>query len=138
MSNRLDHMMQLEQTFRHVLRTIRKDLAGVFGETINGAEFGVLKLLVTKSPRIVTEIAHEFDVSVSHITHVVDQLVKKKLVERKRSRLDKRVVELHITDDGRKLAEEISRKKLDYFRRKFESFSDEEIAALHNLLKKLT
>lgn len=76
MLDRIEMSMELEQVFRLILRQIRKDLTEIWGDQINGAEFGVLKKL-HKSPQIITALAQEFDVSVSHITHVADQLEKK-------------------------------------------------------------
>ncbi|MBA4541550.1 MULTISPECIES: MarR family winged helix-turn-helix transcriptional regulator [Thermoactinomyces] len=138
MSDRLEMSLELEQVFRHILRDLRRDLAEIWGDRINGAEFGVLKQLEQKSPQIVTALAQEFNVSVSHITHVADQLEKKNLAYRKRSKLDKRVVELHISELGKKTIEELSYKKSEYFRRKFEKLTTEEIETLLTLLQKIS
>jgi DNA-binding MarR family transcriptional regulator len=86
----------------------------------------------------VTALAQEFGVSVSHITHVADQLEKKNLAYRKRSKLDKRVVELHISELGKKTIEELSHKKSEYFRRKFEKLTTQEIETLLTLLQKIS
>ncbi|MBA4494524.1 MarR family winged helix-turn-helix transcriptional regulator [Paenactinomyces guangxiensis] len=137
MSDRLDLIMELEQTFFNLGRHMRKELGKIWGDTLTGAEFGVLKQLHLKSPQIVTALSHEFEVSVSHITHVADQLEKKNLACRKRSQLDKRVVELHITDEGKQLVEETSKKKTEYFRQKFENLTTEEIKTLLQLLQKI-
>ncbi|SEM98410.1 MarR family winged helix-turn-helix transcriptional regulator [Lihuaxuella thermophila] len=137
MPDRIESILELEQTFRNVVRQIRKDLSEIWGDTLTGAEFAVLKQLQSKSPQIVTALSQEFEVSVSHITHVADQLEKKKLVHRKRSHLDKRVVELHITDEGKKLVGQISEKKMEYLRQKFERLDTEEIETLRRLLQKL-
>ncbi|TCS96702.1 MarR family transcriptional regulator [Hazenella coriacea] len=137
MSDRVELILDLEQTFRNTIRQMRKDLAFILGDNLTGAEFGVLKQLQKKSPQIVTALSQEFEVSVSHITHVADQLERKNLACRKRSQLDKRVVELHITEEGKKLVEDLSQKKLKYFHEKFEGLTTEEIEKLLNLLKKL-
>jgi DNA-binding MarR family transcriptional regulator len=137
MPDRLELILELEQTFKNVVKQIRKELRETLGDSLNGAEFAVLKQLESKSPQIVTALSQEFEVSVSHITHVADQLEKKNLVFRKRSQLDKRIVELHISEKGRKLVKETSKKKREYFLRKFEDLSTEDIETLHRLLQKL-
>lgn len=137
MSDRLDIILELEHTFRNTLRQMRKDLQQILGENLTGAEFGVLKQLQMKSPQIVTALSQEFEVSVSHITHVADQLEKKNLACRRRSQLDKRVVELHITEEGLKLVEELSKKKSEYFRQKFEPLTTEEVETLLRLFQKI-
>jgi DNA-binding MarR family transcriptional regulator len=136
MLDRIEMSMELEQVFRLILRQIRKDLTEIWGDQINGAEFGVLKKL-HKSPQIITALAQEFDVSVSHITHVADQLEKKNLVYRQRSQLDKRVVELHLTDQGKELIQKLADQKSEYFRKKFENLSTEELQTLLSLLHKV-
>ncbi len=138
MSNRLEMFMELEQVFRQILRQIRKDLSEIWGDKVNGAEFAVLKQLFNKSPQIVTSLAHDFDVSVSHITHVVDQLEKKNLAYRKRSQLDKRIVELHLTEEGRQQIEKLIKQKSDYFQKKFKNLSTQEVEKLLTLLNKIT
>lgn len=137
MPDRLECILELEQTFKNVVKQFRKDLRQILGDSLTGAEFAVLKQLESKSPQIVTALSQEFEVSVSHITHVADQLEKKNLVYRKRSQLDKRVVELHISEEGEKLVKEMSKKKREYFRQKFEHLTTEEIETLLRLLHKL-
>lgn len=137
MPDRLECILELEQTFKNVVKQIRKDLRQILGDSLTGAEFAVLKQLESKSPQIVTALSQEFEVSVSHITHVADQLEKKNLVYRKRSQLDKRVVELHISEEGKKLVREMSKKKREYFRQKFEHLTTDEIETLLRLLHKL-
>jgi MarR family 2-MHQ and catechol resistance regulon transcriptional repressor len=65
MPDRLEMILELEQSFRHMFRQMRKDMADICEEQINGAEFNVLKSLQDKSPQIVTALAQEFDCSVS-------------------------------------------------------------------------
>lgn len=138
MSDRIELILDLEHTIRNTIRQIRKDLTVIWGDTLTGAEFGVLKQLQKKSPQIVTALSQEFEVSVSHITHVADQLEKKDLACRKRSQLDKRVVELHITEEGKRLVEELYQKKLKYFHGKFENLTTTEIETLLTLFQKLS
>jgi DNA-binding MarR family transcriptional regulator len=137
MPDRLEMILELEQSFRHMFRQMRKDMADICEEQINGAEFNVLKSLQDKSPQIVTALAQEFDCSVSHITHVADHLEKKNLAYRKRSQLDKRVVELHISKQGQDVIEKLAQRKTEYYREKFQHWATDEIETLLNLLNKI-
>lgn len=137
MANQTEIYLEFEQVVQQLLRKIRKDLSRLLNHSLNGAEFGVLSILKQKSPQIVTALAQEFDVSVSHITHVADQLEKKKLAYRKRSHLDKRVVELHITEEGLKLVTTLTEQKKKYFEQKFSKLNQEEMEQLILLLKKI-
>jgi DNA-binding MarR family transcriptional regulator len=98
----------------------------------------MLYTLSRKGPQIVTAMAQTFNVSVSHITHVVDLLEQKGYIKRLRSKADKRVVELHLTDEGKKLAEELTNQQMRYFRQKFSVLNDVELEQLIRIGQKLT
>lgn len=137
MNNRFDVILEIEAMFRLINRSIRRELREAWGETLTGAEFAVLHFLDLHSPQIITALAQEFEVSVSHVTHVVDQLEKKKYVARKRSLLDKRVVEVHITEEGKDKSSWMSEKKKEYLLKKFDTFTLEDLSNLRDLYKKL-
>ncbi|WP_044640843.1 MarR family winged helix-turn-helix transcriptional regulator [Risungbinella massiliensis] len=138
MANRLDQILQLEHLSRQLFKQIKKELAELWKDSITGAEFGMLYTLSQRGPQIVTAMAQTFDVSVSHITHVVDLLENKGYIKRLRSQTDKRVVELHLTQEGRKIAEDLTRQKMEYFREKFAILEDEELQQLIAIYQKLT
>jgi DNA-binding MarR family transcriptional regulator len=137
MTNRLDLIHELEQTFRQLLRQLRREFSATWGDRLTGAEFGVLWQLYVKSPQIVSALSQECGVSVSHITHVADQLEKKNLAVRRRSQADKRVVEIHITEEGKRVAQELGERKNEFIRQKFSPLSTEELEILLRLLQKL-
>lgn len=138
MPDRLEIILELEKTARNAIRQMRKELLNVWGDNLTGGEFGVLFALSCKSPRMITGLSQEFDVSVSHITHVVDQLEQKELATRKRSQSDKRIVEVHITEKGTEMVAKFSQMKREHLLRQFEPFSTEEIQALLQLFQKLS
>lgn len=137
MKNRFDVLLEIEAMFRLINRNIRRELSEAWGETLTGAEFALLHYLALHSPQIITALAQEFEVSVSHITHVVDQLEKKQYVARKRSQLDKRVVEVHVTKEGKEKSSWMSEKKKEYLLKKFDTFTQEDLCHLRDLYKKL-
>lgn len=138
MANRLDQILQMEQLSRQLFKQIKKELAELWKDSITGAEFGMLYTLSRRGPQIVTAMAQTFDVSVSHITHVVDLLENKGYIKRLRSQSDKRVVELHLTEEGAQLAEELTKQKMEYFRKKFAILEDTELQQLIDIYQKLT
>ncbi|SFI81084.1 MarR family winged helix-turn-helix transcriptional regulator [Thermoflavimicrobium dichotomicum] len=137
MSERLTIFLELEKTFFQVFREFKKDIKRILQDDITGAEDTLLHCLSEKNPQTITELSQDFHVSVSHITHVVDQLEKKGLVERKRSVQDKRVVEVYITPLGMKKMETIDRKKRKYFQEKFNNLTTEELVTLLRIFRKL-
>lgn len=135
--HRLEQILNLENMIQYFFRQFRNELNRILGDTLTGTEYSVLSQLTHKNPQIVTELSKEFHVSVSHITHVADQLENKGLASRKRSLLDRRVVEIHITQEGSRLAEQVSRKKREYVMKKFMNLSTEEVNTLIRLFDKI-
>ncbi|SMO34814.1 MarR family winged helix-turn-helix transcriptional regulator [Melghirimyces algeriensis] len=128
---------QLEDTFRAVFRQIRRDLQELFGDEINGSEFGFLKHLIENGPQKPSSLSVKLNVSASHVTNVTDALVRKGWIRRRRSSADKRVIELEITSEGIETCKRVEKNKVDYFRHKFDSLTTEEIETLQQLLQKL-
>ncbi|SHE52819.1 DNA-binding transcriptional regulator, MarR family [Seinonella peptonophila] len=137
MHNRIDLFLELEHVFRLFFRQYRKDLNKLIGDTMTGTEYSFLYHLSTKSPQIVTELSQEFHVSVSHITHIIDQLESKELVFRRRSQTDKRVVEIHISEQGNSCVNEISQRKHEYIAAQFSKLTTNELVKLTQLFKKM-
>ncbi len=137
MATRMKIFLELEKTLLRVFREFKKDMKRILQDDITGAEDNLLYCLSIKNPQTITELAQDFHVSVSHITHVVDQLEKKDLVRRQRSSLDKRVVEVYITKEGSSKIQRINKKKRKYFQEKFNDLSTEELQILLDIFNKL-
>jgi DNA-binding MarR family transcriptional regulator len=129
---------QIELYLRTFIRQFRNEINNLLGEEMTPNEFYILKLLMHTSPKIVTSISNEMGVSPSHITSVGDRLVQKGLIIRNRSAHDRRVVELSITEKGKKLMKLREKKKLDYMSTKFVELSDDELRQLAVLLEKVS
>lgn len=71
-----------------------------------------------------SEMANHLHVAVSTMTGIVDKLVKKKLVARRRSKTDRRIVELKITPEGERNYQE-EREKFKQWSRDMLSRIDE-------------
>jgi DNA-binding MarR family transcriptional regulator len=134
---RQQQMDSLEQSFRLVFRQFKQEINQVLGKKMNSGEFFLLRYLFTQGPQKISALSTIFGVSNSHITQLSNRLVQKGWVIRSRSQADKRVVELRITHEGRKIVEELEQKRLAYFREKFDSFTTEEITVLLRLFQKI-
>ncbi|RAL26809.1 MarR family winged helix-turn-helix transcriptional regulator [Thermoflavimicrobium daqui] len=137
MSDRITISLELEKTFSQVFREFKKDLKRILQDDMTGAEDSLLHSLLEKNPQSITGLSQDFHVSVSHITHVVDQLEKKGLVQRRRSPADKRVVEVYLTPTGLQKGESINKKKRKYFQEKFSHLTTEELQTLLQIFNKL-
>lgn len=91
---RLDSMMQ------HFIRLMHQELVGTLEEGITGQQFTVMKIIHDRNRVTVTELADTLYVSLSAVTALVDRLCRAKMVVRRRSQEDRRVVWLELTDKG--------------------------------------
>jgi DNA-binding MarR family transcriptional regulator len=137
MDQRLAFAIELEKNFRTVFRQMQKELNQLFGHLFTGSEYSILSSLNQKSPQTVSELAQKLEVSTSHITQIIDQLESKQYVYRQRSHLDKRIVEIYITLEGKKAIKKIQKRKHEYLSNRFQSFTDEEIEHFFRLIQKL-
>lgn len=69
------------------------------------SQFGVLEALYHLGPLHQSELAEKILRSTGNITHVIDQLENRGLVERHRSIDDRRYISVHLTDAGREVIE---------------------------------
>lgn len=132
-----EQIFEIEQLLRQVYRKLKNDIHTIFRNEISHNEFTVLKLISKENSIKATEVSNILNVSASHITNVTDSLVKKGLLTRNRSEVDRRVVDLVVTDQGQALLSDLGEKKSDYFFSKLNRFTDEELEDFIRLLKKL-
>lgn len=68
-------------------------------------QFGVLEALYHIGPLSLGELASKLLVTGGNVTYVMDRLEQQGLVERERSKEDRRVVKARLTAEGRKLVD---------------------------------
>ncbi|MFC4075722.1 MarR family winged helix-turn-helix transcriptional regulator [Salinithrix halophila] len=137
MADRIRLEDELMRGFHEVFRKIKRDLKEALGDGRNLGDFAFLRHLYSKGPQKVSDLSAEFDVTNSHVTQQTDRLVKKGWVDRERSHMDKRVVELKITKEGIQVFLEMDERRKAYFKREFNSLSTGELETLLHLFHKL-
>ncbi|MGO0062438.1 MarR family winged helix-turn-helix transcriptional regulator [Brevibacillus fluminis] len=137
-SRREQYIKEFESIFRVFNRRFLREMNQIFGDRLSYSEFLYLKFLDQKGSQMVSALSEEFSVSVSHITAVMNTLVSEGYVNRVRSEQDRRVVELTITEEGKRLITELDSVKDVHLRNSFEPLSTEEIAQLLALYQKLS
>ena len=106
-------------------------------EKLTVSQFGVLEALYHLGPMCQRDVAEKNLKSTANITTVVDNLEKRKLVERQRSSEDRRYIALHLTDTGRDLIERIFPAHVQGIVKNFGTLTTEEQQQLARLCKKL-
>ena len=97
----------------------------------------LMRLCAFPEPISATQLSKEVCHDMGALTRVVDELERRGLVRRERSRRDRRAVELAITPAGRREAESAKRVVVDLLNELVDSYSDAEFNALLGLLQRM-
>lgn len=137
MKVRTQMMYDMETLLRKVFKQIRNEINDILDKELSRNEFTILRILSEQGPKKVTEFAPILEVSASHITAVTDALVEKEWITRIRSKEDRRIIRIHITEAGEKIVQHFNEKKTEYFFKRFDCYTDTELATLIELFCKL-
>lgn len=93
-------ILAAETAVGHVQRTLRQ-------HGLTPSQLAILELLVRRGPMHHRQIGQWVSRSSGNVTTVVDNLERRGLVRRERSRRDRRCVTVHLTGEGRAVAERV-------------------------------
>lgn len=137
MKSRQDKMYEMEALMRHVYKKLRQEMNQVYDNEMSRNEFFILKTLYEQGSKKSSDLSKMLDVSASHITAVTDSLIEKSWIQRVRSVQDRRIVDLHLTEEGKNTLELFEKKKTDFLLQKFNDFSDQDMENFITLFNKL-
>lgn len=127
-------IVNLTYTFNWMSERVKKILDG---EDITSQQFNILRILRgAGKPLSTLQIRQRMLDKMSDTSRIVDRLLIKGLVKKVTSSADKRMVDVSISDKGRKLLEKLDKAddKIDSILGKL---SDQEIKTLNRLLDKI-
>ena len=104
----------------------------------NKREVRLIEIVGKKGQMMMTEIAEEAMLSLSTVTGLMDNLVAKALVRRERSELDRRVVRIELTDEGRKMYQQSLDFRSNLVHSMLASLEKQEQDALISLFRKIS
>lgn len=105
---------------------------------ISREEIRAMMILDSGKRIMMSSLAETLGVPLSTATHTVDRLVAKGLAERNRSEVDRRVVEVEMSEYGRKLQESFRDKRRILARSWLEPLSEGEREIFLELMAKIT
>ena len=138
--NQLDEKLSLKlfvvltRALDAVRKSIEKEIR-TYG--LNPTEFAVLELLYNKGEQSAQKIGEKVLIASSSITYVVDKLEKKDLILRTHYPEDRRIINVSITDAGRKMMDEIFPIHTQGVQRILEGLDTKEKEEMISQLKKL-
>jgi DNA-binding MarR family transcriptional regulator len=97
----------------------------------------ILSLLGHHGELTMSQIADLLDVSLSNATGVVDRVEERGLVERMRDNVDRRVVTVRLTDDGRRYLNDLQLIKADLIQKVLERLSASDLERVGEALRSL-
>ncbi|RYG74197.1 MarR family transcriptional regulator [Lentibacillus lipolyticus] len=101
------------------------------------SDFTVLEALYHKGAMTVKQISEAVLISTGSMTYVIDKLETKGLLERCPCPDDRRVIHIHITDEGTKLMDEIFPRHQQAIENLFQDITPEEKNTVIDVLKRI-
>lgn len=104
---------------------------------LNLNEFTTMEALYTKGTLSTQAIIDTILIPNSSMTYVLENLLKKGYINRKKDKDDKRVSIISLTKNGRDTFEQVFKKHFKHMREVFDSLSSDEEEVLQELLKRV-
>ncbi|WP_071395961.1 MarR family winged helix-turn-helix transcriptional regulator [Bacillus tuaregi] len=135
--------------YRNVVANIEKDLRYISGiikqkgrELLNDysitlPQFIALQWLFDEGDMTIGELSTKMYLAFSTTTDLIDRLEKNDLVKRVRDENDRRVVRVHLLLEGKKLIDEVIKKRQVYLMELFKEYSQEDLVQIQNNLMRL-
>jgi DNA-binding MarR family transcriptional regulator len=129
---------QIVETIIYLYTESRRLTKGMAREVgLTGPQLTVLKLLETFQDLSLSSLSERIRAQNSTVTGIIDRMEREGLVCRERSKSDRRVVYIKLTEKGEKLAGEIRVEPLEIFRSALVSLTQSDLRDLLRILMKL-
>jgi MarR family transcriptional regulator, organic hydroperoxide resistance regulator len=133
-----DVIIELEKSLRYVAAILKQKGREILTQyPITPPQFVALQWLLEEGDMTIGELSNKMYLAFSTTTDLVDRMEKNRLVARVKDQNDRRVVRIHLLQEGERIIEEVIKKRQQYLLEVLENFSEEEIIFLEKSLKKL-
>ena len=124
----------IRETFRAMVSRVEQEFDH---DGLALSQWLALRLIDEGRISCIGDVNKELGLESGASTRLVDQLENKKMLVRRRSEYDRRVVKILITDDGRKFVVSMQPRLLAFWKARLSSFSAGELNQLFSLLSRL-
>jgi DNA-binding MarR family transcriptional regulator len=135
---------QVEDSVGYLLKRTRSMLVSAVDETLSEQGFDItqaqgslLFMLSTGKYQTAADLVRELCIDAASMKRMIDRLVAHGLIRREPSAHDRRLIDLHLTAAGMKLAQRLPAIYVAAMNKSFAGFSAEEVGFLKSLLRKL-
>ena len=144
-ANRRVTTVTAENVFCEIRKQIRKvekcayqysqELRKSFG--ITGPQMGVLRMIPADSAIPLSEIVQKLGLHITTVEGIINRMQRHKFIKKQKSIKDKRVVEVSITEKGKKVLNEAPIGSMGRFYRNLKKISDQEAQQLYQTLVRI-
>jgi MarR family transcriptional regulator, organic hydroperoxide resistance regulator len=128
----------LEKALRHISGIIKQKGREILNDfAITPPQFVALQWLMENGDLTIGELSNKMYLACSTTTDLVDRMEKNLLVIRIKDPKDRRVVRIHLLQEGERIIEEVIQKRQNYLRDMLVNFKEEELTTLEKSLIKL-
>jgi MarR family transcriptional regulator, organic hydroperoxide resistance regulator len=128
----------LEKSLRYISAIIKQKGREILSNyTITPPQFVALQWLFEGGDMTIGELSNKMFLACSTTTDLIDRMEKNHLVMRVKDPNDRRVVRIHLLEEGERIIEEVIQKRQNYLSEVLGNFSKEEILVLEKSLAKL-
>ncbi len=115
----------------------RQEFRRLITQSVSMSHMHVLATLREGGPLPVSRLANALDVSVASATGIVNRMEDRGLVERSRDEADRRIVTVSLSEDGRRVMDEIDARAQGFFARVLRELTADELLQLRNGMRAL-
>lgn len=128
----------LEKNLRHIAALIKQRGREILSNyTITPPQFIALQWLHELGDMTIGDLSNKMYLAFSTTTDLVDRMEKNALVQRIRDTQDRRVVCIHLLEEGERIIEEVIEQRQNYLADLVKDFSSDQVQSLSILLNKL-
>ncbi|WP_108669392.1 MarR family winged helix-turn-helix transcriptional regulator [Peribacillus acanthi] len=128
----------IEKELRYISSIIKQKGREILSNyTITPPQFIALQWLLEDGDMTIGELSNKMFLACSTTTDLVDRMEKNRLVMRVKDENDRRVVRIHLLEEGKHIIDDVIQKRQLYLRDILKDFSNLEVHTLQSSLKKL-
>lgn len=129
---------EIEKDLRYISGIIKQKGREILSNyTITPPQFVALQWLFEDGDMTIGELSSKMFLACSTTTDLVDRMEKNQLVMRVKDSSDRRVVRIHLLEEGERIIDEVIKKRQEYLKEVLKNSSDEEVSFLKNSLVNL-
>ncbi|PKG25048.1 MarR family winged helix-turn-helix transcriptional regulator [Niallia nealsonii] len=133
-----DIIATIEKDMRYIAGIIKQKGRELLSDyTITPPQFVALQWLFEDGDMTIGELSNKMYLAFSTTTDLVDRMEKNELVQRVKDPNDRRVVRIHLLDEGKVLIDEVIKKRQVYLQEVLGNYTLEEISQLKDNFMKL-